>query len=372
MDRLNGTACGALLAQLLGEVQRRLWLQRLGQALRIASWLVLGASIGAAISSMLSGMPDAAILWSVAGGLYLAAVLTAGGRRPAASTAAAWADRHLGGSSAYAASLEFLAGQPPGRDRAMLAHLDAWTATAAAASRQQLRATPSHWLPARALVAAVIALALASLTIGLSAGEGALRSRAPATPAGVAALPIGTDPAVDRLARQFARNAQPARAADDGSGKSGADDQGGQDAGSRGPPQRDRGAAASQPGTMEERTEPQGMATGVRSAAGGGEQAGQVDAGDDPGGITASDLRLRVERRDLDRDAAARRSSVDNATGAYQDDGGAGSGPGSGPRDATPAAVRAARLPAGRLAGVSGPAETELVNRYFEQRGRQP
>jgi hypothetical protein len=367
MDQLSGTASGAVLAQLLGEVRCRLWLQSLGRALQIASWLVLGASALAAISSVLFGSQDAAIMWSAAGGLYLAATLIAASRRPAPHTAAAWADRHLGGCSAYTASLEFLTGNAPGCNRTMLAHLDAWTANAVAASRRQLHAISSHWLPARALGAAIIMLALATLTIGLSAEEGRIRMRMQEpSPVGFTTMSATKGAAGDQLARRFARTVQTAGKEEDDSRKGGPDDQGEQDTGLPALQQRDRDAAARRDEKIEERTDPHGMASVDRSPAGEGEQAGQLDAGDEPGGITANDLHLRVARRAMVRDAAGMRSSVDNATGAYQDDSGAGSRS----RVAAPPAVRAARLSAGPVAGVTGPAETELVKRYFEQRGR--
>ena len=104
------------------------------------------------------------------------------------------------------------------------------------------------------------------------------------------------------------------------------------------------------------------------TSSGGGEQAGRADAGHEAGALTAGELRLRITQRDTPLDAAGRQSAGSGAAGTYQDAGASGSQAPGGPLRA----AAAARLPAGSRAWVRGPAQTELVNRYFEERGRQP
>lgn len=358
MARPGGLNSRETLNRLLREVGRRLWLQRLGRSLAWSSWLVVALSMGALAWDALFEPPRLTLVWSAAGTLLLAAIAVAAAQRPGAASAAAWADRWLGGASAYAASLEFLGDAGDRQDPAALAHLDAWTATAAETSRQQLREMKMRWLPARSAVAAVVSLVLASLTITLSEDVGAraidaYQSSVPADPAIAAPRTAG----VDGLARELAREAQVAAAAPPG-------DRPAQDPSHSGPAGQEVGAVDRE----EDSTAGPRRSAPRETSPGGGRQAGRTAAADAPGALTSGDLRLRLSRRDLDFGAAGQgRASTDTAGHYLEPDAGDRR-----QRDREGFAAAAARLPAATLVSVEGPAEHELVRRYFEERGRQP
>jgi hypothetical protein len=361
MDRLGELNTSPALMPLLREVRRRLWLRQLGRGLAWSSWLVVAASVmTTAVSAALSERPGLLLMWSTAGVLYLAAALVVSARPPGTAAVAAWADRQLGGASAYTASLEFHGADRGSVDPAALEYLDSWAAAAAETSRRQLHATPSRWLPTRSLAAALVALALASLTMALPADGGAastdgLASVVPAAPV----MPTQAVTDLDRLASELAREPPTRSSAEDGV------------------PESDSHRANAQlPGPADANRQPAAAAdlsgmsppSAGSTSSGGGEQAGAADAGDEPGQRTEGDLRLRVTRRDIRVDAEGERLASAATAGSYRDQGAGGSRPGGAPTPGAPAA----RLPDGSRAGSRGPLANELVNRYFAERGKQP
>ena len=86
---------------LLGAVRRRLWLERLVAALRLALWSWAAILAIAAALHLASGRPGLAVAVVVATVAGLAALGWAALQRPGEAESALYADRRLGGESAY-------------------------------------------------------------------------------------------------------------------------------------------------------------------------------------------------------------------------------------------------------------------------------
>lgn len=189
---------------LLAMVRRRLWRERFVVALRVALWswaaiLAFAAALHVAVS-----WPDLGIAVAIAGAAGLAALGWAALRRPSEAESALYADRRLGGESAYSTWLEARTGADDAGNTPALRRLAQWIAAAARRSQGALEALHTPFRLARPLVAATICTVVAALVTALpiadrsSGTERARQAREPSQ----ATEPLSLDD--DGLARELA------------------------------------------------------------------------------------------------------------------------------------------------------------------------
>lgn len=154
---------------LLFEVGRHLRRERSAATARYAAW-------GAVLVALLAVLLHLSVRPVTPGELALCLALTgllAAGQalitRPSPADCADWADRHLGGRSGYATSLEVSSRSRRDRDPAAQ-HLDAWVAQAVPSSLGQLADRPFDAGLRKPLAAALVCVALAIALLQLPTG----------------------------------------------------------------------------------------------------------------------------------------------------------------------------------------------------------
>ena len=151
------------LQTLLGAVQRRLWRAHFVAALRRALWastaVVLLATVG-----QLAGltMPVGALLTAV-GALWLLLLVRAARQRPGIAACALWADRHLGGASAFTTWLETVGAPSATANKPAVAWLQQWTEQRVPESLRVLNERRAPAQLTRPLLALLVGLALAAV-----------------------------------------------------------------------------------------------------------------------------------------------------------------------------------------------------------------
>lgn len=159
---------GPTIPTLLGAVGRHLWRRQVLAVVRTALWASAGLMlVGAAVHLAVLPLPASAVAWTM-GWLWAAALVRAVARPPRDTVCALWADRHLGGASAFSTWLELRAGQPGNSDQATHVRLETWAAAQVPAALQRLadQAVPARL--ARPLVSLAVCGALAALVMALS------------------------------------------------------------------------------------------------------------------------------------------------------------------------------------------------------------
>ena len=380
----------AAVASLLATVRRRLWRERFVQATRTALWAWAAILAAAAALHLAVGQPHLGIAVAVAAGAWLAALAGAALRRPTEPESALFADRFLGGESAYSTWLEARAGGNAA-DTPALHRLAQWTAAAVPASRRALDTRQPQSRLVRPLAAAGICTAVAALVTALptaernASGEPAREARTATTT--VEAPSLGDDALARELAAELATPAGPSVGpGDPGRGSMGHAD-GADPAASAAMAREPRTAEPGAPREGERRAtaaeaavaatdgaSPVGTAgadlgaddrlrASATRAAGTGREAGtsrdELAATD---GSRALQGAMTVQRRDVTRpgDEAARQADMTQA-GIYDGEAAAASGDSI----AAPAAA-AARPPAARREAALSPAETAYVTAWAE------
>lgn len=201
----NGGRNGAsAVRSLLGAVRRRLWLERFATALRAALWSWAAILAITAALHLALGRPGLAAAFIAAAAVGLAALGWAALRRPGDADAALYADRRLGGESAYSTWLEAHVASGGTPDTPALRRLAQWTAASAPRSRSALEALHLPLRLSRPLAAAAICTLVAALVTALPAAdthrdaEPARQAREPSPPT----EPLSLDD--DALARELA------------------------------------------------------------------------------------------------------------------------------------------------------------------------
>jgi len=157
------------LQTLLLAVDRHLRRERWAATARYAAW---GAVLLALLAVLLHVSVRPVTLGELALCLVLIGLLAVGQAltaRPSPADCADWADRHLGGRSAYATCVEALARPRPDPDPATR-HLAAWVAQAVPSSLARLSALPFDAGLRKPLAAALVCIALASALLQLTTG----------------------------------------------------------------------------------------------------------------------------------------------------------------------------------------------------------
>jgi hypothetical protein len=191
----------AALQQVLDAVRRHLWRSRLAVAARQAAWgsalvMLTGLLLHLLVRPLtFGGLVIAALVpWLLA---LVQAVIT----RPRPIERAAWADRYLGGRSAYATALEHDKDAPSARPSART-RLDEWIAGAAPHSLALLAARPRELRLREPIVTAVVCSVLAAGLLqlptrpiaGAATATGVASIRASAATAASSEVPAGNAP----------------------------------------------------------------------------------------------------------------------------------------------------------------------------------
>jgi hypothetical protein len=382
---------------LLATVRRRLWRDRFVEATRHALWASAALVTTATALHLALGQPGLAITLAVAGAAWLVALARAAVKRPSVAESALFADRFLGGESAYSTWLETDvadAGVPHTPALQRLAH---WTDAAAPTSRAALAAlhTPSRL--GRPLAAAGVCAAVAALVMALpdvardSTAEAERAARDRASPA--EALAIDDDVLARELEDELAASARSSVGPDDPVRGSMRRDEGTEPTDSAAP---STGTSAATPLALRDEVRPStadasGAAVRDGDSPAGTSQAEPADQGAagvaaarTPGsgreaGTTRDDLAatggtpvlagaLTVRRRDIIRpgEEAARQADMTQA-GIYEGEAASASGDPAAARTIAPA-----RPPAARRDTALSPAEAAYVAAWGQAMNATP
>lgn len=171
------------MRQLLDAVRRHLWRSRFHLAARRAAWASAGTLALAAALHLARPVPGPGAWLALVAVVWTAALAWAAAGRPRDADCAAWADRRLGGASAYGTWLETRAGGGRPDPSEALRWLQRWAALRAPHCLAELDRVPPGAGLGRPLAALAVCAALAALVQALWTGP------APARP--VVAGPLG-------------------------------------------------------------------------------------------------------------------------------------------------------------------------------------
>jgi hypothetical protein len=160
-------ATPAPVQDLLDAVRRRLWRRRFMAGVRLALWasaglMLLGAAVHLAVRPVAAGTMLAAL---TAG--WAAMLAWAGWRRPCAADCALWADRHLGGASAFTTLLEAGRGPPAAAQAQAVQWLERWAASRVPDGLRLLAGRQEPAQLSRPLASALVGAALATVVLTL-------------------------------------------------------------------------------------------------------------------------------------------------------------------------------------------------------------
>ena len=149
------------MRSLLQAVRRYLWHQRLGAAVRAALWGTAALMLAAVALHLATRRVQAEPVLVLAALLWLAMLVWAAARVPSPADCALWADRHLGGQSAFSTLLQ--PGHAAGPDAAALRWLNSWAAAQAPRSQHLLAQRHASPRLARPLLTMLVCAGLAVL-----------------------------------------------------------------------------------------------------------------------------------------------------------------------------------------------------------------
>ena len=191
---------------LLEAVRRRLWRGQFVAALRQALWGSAGLMLLAvAVHLTAYRVPTGAVLLAVVA-LWLSMLAWAATRRPAVAACALWADRHLGGASAFTTLLETGTGTMATRNPQAVRWLENWATARVPDGLRHLALRHEAARLSRPLLAMIVCAALMALVLSLPDLAPALpqptAAASPSGPADRTTLPVETAGAqgVDKLA----------------------------------------------------------------------------------------------------------------------------------------------------------------------------
>lgn len=383
---MNGPAHDAAVQSLLAAVGRRLWRGRFARAARTALWAWAAILAVAAAMNLAAGRPGFLTAVALGAAAWLAAAAWAAMQRPTRSEAALYADRSLGGASAYTTLLEAGTTIGGGNDTPALRWLAQWAAATAPASLQALEARHDPLRLARPLATAGICTAVAAVVMSLPVGPSGTTDRLATVTAGEAspaeALSLGDSELAEALAAELATQIPPE---DAGHGSMDPADGGAAGAG------RD-GAARSEAPTDTDAAGDREAATPGTGAAGPGEALGVESADGRPGrpglapapgtgreagasrddaaageGSRALQGSMTVVRRELNGMGETDRRADMEQAGTYLDDAAA-----AGMTPSAVASVAPARPPAARREARLSPVEAAYVDAWRAARPEAP
>jgi len=152
---------------LLDSVARRLWLARALATARLASWATAAILLVAAATRVIAGSATIDGLRNVLLLLWGTAMAWSLARRPRPAECALWADRNLGGESAFSTWLEFRQATPRPSQATALHRLGQWSEAAATRSLHLLTGRRESTGLGRPLATAAICAAVAVVVLQL-------------------------------------------------------------------------------------------------------------------------------------------------------------------------------------------------------------
>ncbi len=152
---------------LLDAVRRRLWRRQFVAAARLALWAGAGLALVAAAAHLALRPVSIDAVLAVLALPWAALLARAGWRRPSDAACALWADRHLGGASAYTTLMEFDTLPPGAAGAPARQRLEAWAAGRIPHSLALLAGRDETPRLSRPLVAMLVCAAFAALVLAL-------------------------------------------------------------------------------------------------------------------------------------------------------------------------------------------------------------
>jgi hypothetical protein len=193
--------------KLLGMVRNRLWRARFVAAIRRAMWASAALMLLAVSVHMVARrVPIEAVLLLMSG-LWAALMLRAAWQRPTVADCALWADRHLGGASAFTTVLELkgaASGHASGPARRWL---EDWVAARLPESLRLLADRKESMRLSRPLLSMLVCAALATVVLALPDTAPVSRQQGMALPpSGIGDTPVSATqaPASDKLVSEIA------------------------------------------------------------------------------------------------------------------------------------------------------------------------
>ena len=186
----------ATVQSLQSAVRHRLWQGQFVAAARRALWGSAGLMLLAAVLHMAARRVHVDAVLSALVALWAMTLAWAGLRRPSDSVCALWADRHLGGASAFSTLLEMREGKAVPNDQAMR-WLERWTEAKVPHSLRLLGGRHESARLSKPLLAMLVCTALATIVLTLP-DTAPSAPREPASPSATAAdrlLPDAERPA---------------------------------------------------------------------------------------------------------------------------------------------------------------------------------
>ena len=166
---------------LLGAVRRRIWRGQFVAALRQALWGSAGLMLLAlAVHLAARRVPASAVLMTIAA-LWVSMLAWAATRRPADTACALWADRHLGGASAFTTLLETGTGAKATGNPQAVRWLESWATARVPDGLRRLADRPEPALLSRPLLAMLVCAALTAGVLSLPDLAPTLRQQAAAS-----------------------------------------------------------------------------------------------------------------------------------------------------------------------------------------------
>jgi hypothetical protein len=167
---------------LLTAVRRRVWRDRFGAAARIAAWVSAGFMLAAVVIEHLGNRSvRASELAIVLAGVWFSAGVWAASRRPSIALCALWADRHLGGESAYSTLLE-VRSEKQSTDTSAARWLEQWASARVPNAKRLLAERRRSMQLARPLIVFLVSGAFAAVLLSLPGPDTSSSSRRDAPP----------------------------------------------------------------------------------------------------------------------------------------------------------------------------------------------
>ena len=385
---------------LLSAVRRRLWRVQLVAAARLALWGSAGLMLLAVVVHLSARQVPAGAVLMVITALWVLMLAWTGTRRPADAACALWADRHLGGASAFTTLLETALGAQATQNPQAVQWLESW---AAARVPEGLRRLAGHRDAAplsRPLLAVLVCAALTAAVLSLPTFAPTLQQQtaasspsgrgdpqtpqtpqtpqAPQTPAQADA---DTAKGVDRLAAALRaasvqQPAEPSQALrETGQAQAAAPDKvdgataaaqaaarpNGEPA-PRSPPPAGTTAGAAGPTAALPAATPPAPGTGNSAGAGTGNEAGDSRDARGDRAVSPAPRGTMPQARSMPWPGSAQRQADSGSLGSYEGD---ASTPGAASMPAL-AAAAAATPPAAHDATRLSPAETSYVQAWMK------
>lgn len=372
---------------LLSAVRRRLWRVQLVAAARLALWGSAGLMLLAVVVHLSARQVPAGAVLMATTALWVLTLAWAGTRRPADAACALWADRHLGGASAFTTLLETGSGAQATQNPQAVQWLESWATARVPEGLRRLAEQREAAPLSRPLLAVLVCAALTAAVLSLPTFAPTVQQQAaaslpfgkgdPQTPQTPAQAEPATAQGVDRLAAALraASQQQPAEpsqalretgqaqatAPDKADGATPAAQAAARPAGepaARSPPP----AGAAGPTATLSTVTPPAAGTGNSAGAGTGNEAGDSRDARGDTAVSPAPRGTMPQAGSVPWPGSAQRQADSGSLGSYD---GEAQVLGAAPMPAL-AAAAAAPPPAARDAARLSPAETSYVQAWMK------